>query len=178
VDARIIAATNKDLEQEVKGANFREDLYYRLNVIPVYLPALRERGNDTILLARHFLARFAAEQGKDLQEFSPEAVRILLDYPWPGNVRELENTIEHATVLAKGKRVEVTDLPAAVTRSSVSLSAATKLASIAEHEVRLLEETLEQCGWNKKLAAEQLGISRTTLYAKLKKYQIQMPTSH
>jgi len=178
VDVRIIAATNKDLEQEVKKANFREDLYYRLNVIPVYLPSLKERGNDTILLARHFLSRFAAEQGKEIEEFSPEAIRVLLDYPWPGNVRELENTIEHATVLAKGKRVEISDLPPSVLQSRGPHSGATRLANIVEHEIRLLEETLEQCGWNKKLAAEQLGISRTTLYTKLKKYQIQRPTSH
>jgi len=178
VDARIIAATNKDLEQEVKNANFREDLYYRLNVIPVHLPPLRERGNDTILLARHFLSRFAAEQDKKIEEFSAEAIRVLLDYPWPGNVRELENSIEHAIVLAKGKKIEPSDLPPAVIRSRGSLSGAIRLANIVEHEIRLLEETLEQCGWNKKLAAEQLGISRTTLYTKLKKYQIQKPTSH
>jgi len=178
VDVRIIAATNKDLEQEVKKANFREDLYYRLNVIPVYLPSLKERGNDTILLARHFLSRFAAEQGKEIEEFSPEAIRVLLDYPWPGNVRELENTIEHATVLAKGKRVEVSDLPPSVLPNRGPHFGATRLANIVEHEIRLLEETLEQCGWNKKMAAERLGISRTTLYTKLKKYQIQRPTSH
>jgi DNA-binding NtrC family response regulator/HAMP domain-containing protein len=178
VDVRIIAATNKDLEQEVKKANFREDLFYRLNVIPVLLPTLTERGNDIILLARHFLSRFAAEQGKEIEEFSPEAIRQLLDYPWPGNVRELENTIEHAAVLAKGKRIEPSDLPQAVIQAGGLLAGATRLANIIEHEIRLLEETLEECGWNKKLAAERLGISRTTLYTKLKKYQIQRPTSH
>jgi DNA-binding NtrC family response regulator/HAMP domain-containing protein len=178
VDVRIIAATNKDLEQEVKKANFREDLFYRLNVIPVFLPTLTERGNDIILLARHFLSRFAAEQGKEIEEFSPEAIRLLLDYPWPGNVRELENTIEHAAVLAKGKRIEPSDLPPAFMQARGPLSGATRLANIIEHEIRLLEETLEECGWNKKLAAERLGISRTTLYTKIKKYQIQRPTSH
>jgi two-component system response regulator HydG len=178
VDVRIIAATNKDLEQEVKKANFREDLYYRLNVIPVFLPPLIERGNDIILLARHFLSRFAAEQGKEIKEFTPEAIRLLLDYPWPGNVRELQNTIEHAAVLAKGKRIEPSDLPQALIQAPDPLPGATKLANIVEHEIRLLEETLEECGWNKKLAAERLGISRTTLYTKLKKYQIQRPTSH
>ncbi|MDH3876760.1 MAG: sigma 54-interacting transcriptional regulator [Deltaproteobacteria bacterium] len=178
VNVRIIAATNKDLEQEVKKANFREDLYYRLNVIPVFLPPLIERGNDIVLLARHFLSRFAAEQGKEIREFTPEAIRLLLDYPWPGNVRELQNTIEHAAVLAKGKRIEPSDLPQAVIQTRGRLSEATRLANIVEHEIRLLEETLEECGWNKKLAAERLGISRTTLYTKLKKYQIQRPTSH
>ena len=178
VDVRIIAATNKDLEQEVKKASFREDLYYRLNVIPVFLPPLIERGNDIILLARHFLSRFATEQGKEIGEFTPEAIRLLLNYPWPGNVRELENTIEHAAVLAKGKKIEPSDLPPAVIQARGPLSGATRLANIVEHEIRLLEETLEECGWNKKLAAERLGISRTTLYTKLKKYQIQRPTSH
>ena len=178
LDVRIIAATNKDLEQEVKKADFREDLYYRINVIPLYLPPLRERGNDTILLAREFLSRFAAEQGKEIEEFSPEAIRLLLNYPWPGNVRELENTIERLTVLAKGKRVEISDLPPSMLQSRDPHSGVTRLANMVEHEIRLLVETLEQCGWNKKMAAEQLGISRTTLYTKLKKYQIQKPTSH
>jgi len=178
VDARIIAATNKDLVQAVKKGHFREDLYYRLNVIPVFLPSLRERGNDTILLARHFLSRFAAEQGKKIEEFSAEAIRLLLRYPWPGNVRELENTIEHAIVLAKGKRIEPSDLPDSIVQNHGLITGSSRLANIVEHEIRLLEETLEQCGWNKKMAAEQLGISRTTLYTKLKKYQIQKPTSH
>jgi two-component system response regulator HydG len=93
-------------------------------------------------------------------------------------VRELENTVEHVTVLAKGKRVEISDLPPSVLQSRDPLSGAARLANIVEHEIRLLEETLERCGWNKKMAAEQLGISRTTLYTKLKKYQIQKPTSH
>jgi len=178
VDARIIAATNKDLEQEVKRGQFREDLYYRLNVIPVFLPSLRERGNDTILLARHFLSRFAAEQGKKIEEFSAEAIRLLLSYPWPGNVRELENTIEHATVLAKGKRIETSDLPAPILQNRGLLTGSSRLPNMVEQEKRLLEETLEECGWNKKVAAERLGISRTTLYTKLKKYQIQRPTTH
>ena len=114
----------------------------------------------------------------EIGEFTPEAIRLLLNYPWPGNVRELENTIEHAAVLAKGKKIEPSDLPPAVIQARGPLSGATRLANIVEHEIRLLEETLEECGWNKKLAAERLGISRTTLYTKLKKYQIQRPTSH
>jgi two-component system response regulator HydG len=178
VDARIIAATNKDLVQEVKKGHFREDLYYRLNVIPVFLPSLRERGNDTILLARYFLSQFAAEQGKKVEEFSAEAIRLLLSYPWPGNVRELENSIEHATVLAKGKRIETSDLPPPILQNRGLITGSSRLPNMVEQEKRLLEETLEECGWNKKLAAERLGISRTTLYTKLKKYQIQRPTTH
>jgi len=111
VNVRIIAATNKDLLQEVKEGRFREDLYYRLNVIPIHLPPLKKRRNDIPLQARYFLQRYAAELGKDIAEFSPEAMRLLLDYPWPGNVRELENSIEAAVVLAHGKRIEISDFP-------------------------------------------------------------------
>jgi two-component system response regulator HydG len=177
VDVRIIAATNKDLLQEVKKGLFREDLYYRLNVIPIQLPPLLERRNDIPLLARHFLHRFAAEQGKKIEQFSPEALRLLLDYSWPGNVRELENTVEHATVLAKGSRVEASDLPAAL-YSAISATDVDKSPTLVDHEKKLLQEVLEECGWNKKQAAKRLGISRSTLYEKLKKYQITQPTTH
>jgi PAS domain S-box-containing protein len=177
VDVRILAATNKDLLQEVQHGHFREDLYYRLNVIPIHLPPLRERRNDTLLLARHFLSRFAKEQDKEIQGFTSEAMRLLLDYNWPGNVRELENSIEHATVLAKGGRIEASDLPAMV-QTQAGHTLTDKLPTIEEHEKNLLLETLEQCGWVKKEAAQHLGISRTALYDKLKRYQITKPTTH
>jgi len=111
VNIRILAATNKNLLDEVKNGRFREDLFYRLNVIPMYLPALRNRRNDIPLLARHFLKEFADKQQKNVTDLTSEAMRLLLTYPWPGNVRELENSIEHAVVLAKGDRIEATDLP-------------------------------------------------------------------
>jgi len=177
VDVHILAATNKDLLQEVKNGNFREDLYYRLNVIPIHLPALRERRNDIPLLARHFLSRFIKEQDKEIQGFTPEAMRLLLDYNWPGNVRELENSIEHATVLAKGGLVEVSDLPTTV-QAHGGLTLTDRLPTIEEQEKNLLLETLEKCGWVKKEAAQHLGISRTALYDKLKRYQISKPTTH
>ncbi len=177
VDVRIIAATNKDLLREVKEGLFREDLYYRLNVIPIQLPPLLERRNDIPLLARYFLRRFAAEQSKKIDDFSPESLRLLLDYPWPGNVRELENTVEHATVLAKGSRVEASDLPAALHTAAKTAQGSTP-PTLVEHESKLLLEVLEDCGWNKKQAAKRLGISRSTLYEKLKKYQITQPTTH
>jgi two-component system response regulator HydG len=177
VDVRVIAATNKDLLQEVKKGHFREDLYYRLNVIPVHLSLLHERRNDIPLLARHFLRRFAAEQGKEIEKLSPEAMRVLLDYSWPGNVRELENTIEHATVLTKGRRIEASDLPAFL-HSATSTGYAGKPPTLIDHERKLLQEVLDECGWNKKQAAKRLGISRSTLYDKLKKYQITKPTAH
>ncbi|MEE9497427.1 MAG: sigma 54-interacting transcriptional regulator [Desulfobacterales bacterium] len=177
VDVRILAATNKDLLREVTNGSFREDLFYRLNVIPIYLPLLRKRRNDIPLLARYFLHRFALEQNKEIQDFSSEAMRLLLDYPWPGNVRELENSIEHAAVLAKRSKVEILDLPSAIRDAAPPVSPQTP-GTIFENEKKLLQEVLEECGWNKKKTALQLGISRSTLYEKLKKYQIMKPTVH
>ena len=177
VDVRILAATNKDLLQEVKDGNFREDLFYRINVIPIHLPPLRKRRNDIPLQARYFMGRFAAEQGKNIQEFSSEAMRRLLDYSWPGNVRELENSVEHAVVLAKGHRIEVADLPSALHYPS-SPAKTVSQGTILENEAKLLKEALDECGWNKKQAARRLGISRNTLYRKLRKFQIHPPTIH
>ena len=178
VDVRILAATNKNLLEEVKKGNFREDLYYRLNVIPVHLPPLRERRNDIPLLARHFLKRFAVVQGKGMDDFSPEAMRLILDYPWPGNVRELENSIEHAAVLAKGGQIEALDLPGVLRASSATVRQTPTPSTMMEHERKLLREVLEDCGWNKKEAARRLGISRSTLYEKLRKYEIAKATTH
>jgi two-component system response regulator HydG len=177
VNVRILAATNKDLLQEVKKSNFREDLFYRLNVIPMYLPSLRKRRNDIPLLARYFLHRFALEQNKEIQDFSSEAMRLLLDYLWPGNVRELENSIEHTAVLAKQSKVEISDLPSAIRDAAQPVSSESP-GTIFENEKKLLQEVLEECDWNKKKTALQLGISRSTLYEKLKKYQIIKPTVH
>jgi two-component system response regulator HydG len=177
VDVRILAATNKDLLKEVKEGSFREDLFYRLNVIPIQLPTLRARRNDIPLLARHFLRRFAAEQHKKIQDFNSEAMRRLLDYPWPGNVRELENSIEHTAILTKGNMVEISDLPAAICHAASSATSDSP-GTIVENEKKLLQEVLEECGWNKKKAALQLGISRSTLYEKINKYQINKPTIH
>jgi two-component system response regulator HydG len=179
VNVRLIAATNKNLLEEVKRGNFREDLFYRLNVIPIQMPPLRNRRNDIPILARHFLCHFAVEQGKEVQDFSSEAMRMLLDYSWPGNVRELENSIEHALVLAKGEHVEATDLPLALQTAQKSQSSKIKSSrTILDTEKKLLQETLEECGWNKKLTAQHLGISRSTLYSKLKKYRLSIPTIH
>jgi len=176
VDVRIISATNRDLLQDVKNGSFREDLYYRLKVIPMALPTLRQRRNDIPLLARHFLQRFARVQGKSTEDFSSEAMRLLMNYPWPGNVRELENAVEHTVVLAKTKHVQATDLPAAII--DMQQPGTTSPGSMQENEARLLQETLEACEWNKRKAARKLGISRNTLYRKLRKYRIQAPTMH
>lgn len=178
VDVRIIAATNRDLIQEVKKGNFREDLYYRINVIPVFMPPLRERPNDIPLLVRYFLGRFAAEQGKQVHRISSEALHILLDHAWPGNVRELENTIEHAMVLAKGDQIDVEHLPSPLRNEVRSGITAPGGAILLESERKVLVNVLEECAWNKKQAAKRLGISRSTLYDKLKRYQITPPTIH
>jgi PAS domain S-box-containing protein len=177
VDVRILAASNKDLLQGVKKGEFREDLYYRINVIPIHLPPLRKRRNDIPLLARHFLSRFSKEQGQHIQGFTSEAMRLLLDYNWPGNVRELENSVEHASILAKGDQIEVSDLPTVI-HTTVSSSLAANGPTIIEQEKKLVQEVLGECGWNKKEAARRLGISRTALYDKLKRYQITPPTTH
>jgi DNA-binding NtrC family response regulator/HAMP domain-containing protein len=174
VDVRVLAASHKDLVQEVKNGNFREDLFYRLNVIPIKLPPLRERKNDIPLLVEHFLKLFAAARGKDIQGLSSEALRVLLNYSWPGNVRELENTIEHAVVLSKAGQVEAWDLPGAI--QSVLPASPT----LSQREEKALLEILEECGWNKKLAAQRLGISRSTLYLMLKRHKVSSskPTTH
>ncbi|MDD5206753.1 MAG: sigma 54-interacting transcriptional regulator [Desulfobacterales bacterium] len=180
VNVRILAATNKDLLQEVKSGRFREDLYYRLNVIPIQVPPLRERRNDIPLLARNFLRRFTVEQTKDVEDFSPEAMRVLLNYAWPGNVRELENSVEHATVLTKGTRVDVGDLPSSIVAACRNHSSRENslFPSIAENEKDLLIGALQKCSWNKKEVAKKLGISRNTLYQKLKRHNIARPSTH
>ncbi len=135
------------------------------------MPPLRNRRNDIPLLARYFLGQFAAEQEKQVGRFSSEAMRRLLDYSWPGNVRELENSIEHAAVLAKGKVIEISDLPTLI-RQTVTGRPAGSTLTMVENERKLLKEVLDECSWNKKAAAHCLGISRSTLYDKLRKYQI------
>ncbi|TVR00273.1 MAG: HAMP domain-containing protein [Desulfovibrionales bacterium] len=173
VNVRIVAATNKELLEEVKAGRFREDLYYRLDVIPIQLPPLRERSNDVALLASHFLRRFSGEQLKTITEFSPKAMRLLLDYSWPGNIRELENVVEQATVLAKSSVITPEELPARLRFiPGPSQSAATTLE---EQERAVILQALESCSWNKKLAAERLGIGRSTLYAKMRRLGVVAP---
>jgi DNA-binding NtrC family response regulator len=177
VNVRVIAATNRDLLDAVKRGQFREDLYYRLNIIPITVPPLRQRRNDIPLLARHFLGHFAGSEEQKANEISPEAMRLLLDYSWPGNVRELENSIEHAVVLAKGRRIDSVHLPSALHREYAS-PLTQKPPTIHQHEAKLLQDAMEECGWNKKEAAKRLGISRSTLYEKLRKHRIIKPITH
>lgn len=174
VDVRVIAATNRNLEEDVREGRFREDLYYRLNVIRVSVPPLRHRYGDVPLIAQHFLSRFAAKNKKTIRGFSEAAVRALDNYGWPGNVRELENGIERAVVLCKTDVIGVDDLPE--TLRDVTPSERTNEAQgfyipfgtpLDAIETRLIKETLERCGGDKKTAARLLGIATRTIYRKL-----------
>jgi two-component system response regulator HydG len=171
VDVRILVATNKNLQQEVENNNFREDLFYRINVIPIHLPPLRNRRNDIPLLVDYFLSNFRAGNSKKHLEVSAEAMQLLLNYTWPGNVRELENSLEHAALLAKNSKIEAQDLPSSI-HHHFNIAHQSKMPTLAEQEKVFLVQMLEKCNWNKKLAAKNLAISRNTLYLKLKKYQI------
>ncbi len=169
VDVRLVAATNRDLEEEVARGTFREDLYYRLNVIVVNLPSLRQRLDDVPLLAEHFLRVYMERNAKDLEGITDEAMELLTSYYWPGNVRELENAIERAVVLAKGRVIGPDDLPPRVSKGQrfegqVTFSIGSPLA---EMELRMIQETLRYTKGDKKLAAQLLGIAPRTIYRKL-----------
>ncbi len=176
VDVRMLAATNKILLEQVKADRFREDLYYRLNVIPINLPPLRIRKNDIPLLARYFLKIFAAEENKKIEMFTSNAMRLLLDYSWPGNVRELKNSVEHAVVLAKDHSIHAGDLPIALLQQNIANQKKHIGSRLKDIERQHLIKALETCNWNKKAAADHLGIGRSTLYVKIKKYNISAPS--
>ncbi len=169
VDVRIIAATNKDLAAEVREGRFREDLFYRLNVINIHLPPLCERGEDIPLLAHHFLRRFADKNNKVLRGIHPDALDALTRWSWPGNVRELENAMERAVVLCRGDILTVEDLPPHVRaaegdRRTLSIPIGTPLDTI---ERMVIRETLQATKGDKKLAAQLLGIATRTIYRKI-----------
>jgi transcriptional regulator with PAS, ATPase and Fis domain len=173
IDVRIIAATHSDLAKMVAEGTFREDLFYRLNVIQVALPPLRDRREDLPALAEHFLTRAATKLNRELR-LSPPALERLLRYPWPGNVRELENAIERAAILARSATVDVEDLPPHVS-AGLQLGPSPALPrqiSLADAERIHILQTLERFGGNHSGAAEALGIGRTTLWRKLKEYEI------
>jgi DNA-binding NtrC family response regulator len=172
VDVRIIAATNRDLREEVARGRFREDLYYRLNVVNVELPPLRDRKADVPSLSRFFLDRFAKENGKNIEGFSPETVELLLAHEWPGNVRELENAIERAVVMATGAIVEPRQLPPAV-RPAVKASSSLPPvpgSTLADLEKYAILETLSSVGGSTSKAADILGISVRTIQYRLHQY--------
>jgi len=167
IDVRILAATNKNLPDLVKKGLFREDLFYRLNVITINIPPLRERQDDVLLLANHFLNRFAAESGKAMIRFSDEALQNLRSYNWPGNVRELENVIQRLVVMTDGYVIEVPDLPSLMRFSALRKTGFTR--TLAEVESEYITNVLASVNGNKTRAAEILGIDRKTLREKLKK---------
>jgi transcriptional regulator with PAS, ATPase and Fis domain len=176
IDVRVLAATNKDLKALVRKGRFREDLYYRLNGVVLTLPPLRQRPEDIVALAQHFLNRFRQQYGRKVVGISPETMELLLHYAWPGNVRELEKAIEHAVILGHASVIMPGDLPPSLLgcddghraierkRSTlVQLERAHILAALAEHQ------------WNQTKVAAELGISRTTLWRKMRRYAIDIP---
>jgi DNA-binding NtrC family response regulator len=181
-DVRVVAATNVELEDAVRDGRFREDLFYRLNVIHVAVPALRDRQTDVPALTSHFLEENRARLGRtDVQTISPAAMRILCDYSWPGNVRELANCVERAVLLCRGETIEPNDLPPRICGlgtearpAAVSLpDAGVDLRKAVEsYENQLIRQALDRCQWNKKRAANMLGLNRTTLVEMLKRKRI------
>ena len=180
VDVRIIAATNVDLRQAVKDGRFREDLFYRLNVISIDLPPLRQRKNDIPLLAEHFAQKFAEENGKLQLHISPEAMRPLMDYDWPGNVRELENVIERAVVLANGPSLTVDLLPDNMVGRGSKLAMmdhrpdASLFEIMEDCERSIISDMLEKSGWNQTEAADRFRIPLSTLNQKIKRLNIEI----
>ncbi len=183
VDARIVVATNRNLQQHVAQKLFREDLYFRISAVPLTIPPLRERGDDVLLLAAHFLEKFSREFNKPGLELSKDAEDRLLHYHWPGNVRELQNTLERAVILADGTAIRADGLqlptakpdddavPAGMLPENFNWSGSLEEVTgrAASHVERaLLETTLRECKWNKTRAAEQLGVTPKTLLAKLR----------
>mgnify|MGYP003879131875 CR=1 FL=1 len=169
VDVRIIAATNRDLEADVASGRFRRDLFYRLNVVSIHLPPLRERREDIPLLVEHFVRKFGEKMGRKVRSVSPEAMRLLMDYDWPGNVRELENAIEHAFVMMRGDTILPEDLPETIRERKASVVPGGR-GLLEDGERQALLAALEQAGWNRGEAARILGISRTTLWRKMRKH--------
>jgi transcriptional regulator with PAS, ATPase and Fis domain len=171
-EARIIAATNRDLEQMVESGEFRQDLFYRINVVPITLPPLRERQNDIPLLIDHFIEHFNRIQCRSIERVSSDALGVLLDYQYPGNIRELENIIQHAFVLCQGYVIEKKHLPAYLFRPSKKISTNDISCSLEEIDKRRIEESLSRNKYNRVNTAKELGIHVTTLWRKMKKYGI------
>jgi len=178
VDVRVIAATNRDLEAAYREGTFRKDLYFRLNVVTVHLPSLRERRSDIPMLVHHFLNRFAP--GSNLQ-ITPAAMKSLLQYEWPGNVRELENCVARAVTLGDRQIMDVDDLPPAIrgegsesSHKSLADTGVVSTTALAEMERMTILKVFEQANGDKALAGRMLGISRATLYRKLKRYNISL----
>ena len=176
VDARLIAATNRHLEDEIAQGRFREDLYYRLNIFPVFMPPLRERKEDIPLLAEMFLAKYAEKHKRRIRGFTPRSLDLFMRYDWRGNVRELENTVERSVILCRDEQIAPQHLPAplqALLRDAAPEHASLESGvTLKDMEKQLILSTLKQCGDNRTKAADMLGISRRSLQMKLKEYGI------
>jgi len=174
VNVRIVAATHRDLRAAIANGRFREDLYYRLSMVELSVPPLRDRAEDISLLARHFVKKFSHEYSKEVEGLTPRASIVLQRYDWPGNVRELEHVIGRACMLADGISIDVQDLPEALVRSTPvsDVSAGEAPSALADHERRLVEEALQASGGNQSEAARRLGIGRDALRYKMKRYDL------
>jgi DNA-binding NtrC family response regulator len=170
VDVRVIAATNKNLIEEMKKGTFREDLYYRLNVIPIFVPPLRERKDDIPILASHFLQKFSQERGKEVNSFSPEVMEIFIGHSWPGNVRELENVIDHAIIVAKQDKILSKDLPQSLIQKPLPIH---ESVTLQDYEKNLILKILKETKWNIHKASKILNINRSTLYGKIRRYHLE-----
>jgi len=177
VDVRVLAATNRNLHAAVEEGKFRRDLYHRLNVASIYLPPLRERKEDIPLLCEHFLKSFSQQLGKDIRGVSPQAMLVIESYPWYGNVRELKNALERATAVAKGRYIELEDLPPSIRENNETITTAQASEddmSLERMEMEHIRSVLLKTSGNKVRAAQILGISRRSLYRKIKKYGIDL----
>ena len=176
VDVRIITATNRDLKKMIEQGEFREDLYYRLHVVPIEIPPLRARRTDIPLLVDHFIRELGIEDGRQVRGITPDAMETLKDYRWPGNVRELRNMVEHMVVMSRGDRITVRDIPSEVKKGNVASSSGPSGVgeglSLAENERLKIQEALRVCSGNRTAAAERLGISRRTLHRKINEYNL------
>ena len=183
VDVRVIAATNKDLEKEIAAGNFREDLYYRLNVIPFHVPPLRERKADIPHLANHFLEYFCSKESRETKALDDDAMQAIKSYNWPGNVRELKNLIERIVIMSPGSIITAGQLPQSVftngktvgsAQKSTSFSADTYRLAKEEFEKEFLIQKLEENEWNVSRTAEAIEIERSNLHRKIKSYGIEL----
>ncbi len=175
VDVRVVAATNQNIQEKIKQGQFREDLYYRLKVVEINLPPLRERKEDIPLLVKHFINKFNKKLNKEIEAISSDVQKVFMDYPWPGNVRELEHTMEHAFILCRQKTITVNHLP----QTFKEFAGTKKLPceNMKDNESQAILQTLRRTGWNKVMAAHLLGISRRSIYRKIKEYKIKMQDS-
>jgi DNA-binding NtrC family response regulator len=174
-DVRLVAATNRNLEELVKAGKFREDLFFRLRVVEINLPPLRERTGDIPLLAQKFLREFAGENNKPVNDFTPDTLQLLMSHNWPGNVRELRTAVEHAVVLCRGEKISARDLPPSV-RGARSGEAALSLRNdltVKEAEKQLIVRALKETSGNRTRAAKKIGMSRRTFHRKLHTYHLE-----